>query len=100
MQMRYALGQLQAYQGNLGEAIQQWEAAYAGVGDEIPAAVPQLEEALGTAYLHKSEMENDVYRAPGDRCLFPPKQSVAYTKPADSQKAIEYSVEISRPQAG
>ena len=45
---------------------------------------------LGIAYLHKSEMENDVYRHPGDRCIFPPRPGMRYQKTGDSQKAIEY----------
>ena len=52
--------------------------------------VPQMQEILGTAYLHKSEMENDVYREPGDRCIFPPGKSVSYKETADSEKAIQY----------
>src|SRR5713226_558701 len=52
--------------------------------------VPQMQEILGTAYLHKSEMENDVYREPGDRCIFPPVKSVSYKNTADSEKAIQY----------
>jgi hypothetical protein len=47
----------------------------------------ELEEVLGTAYLHKSEMENGVYRDPGDCCLFPPRRVFRYTKTADSEKA-------------
>ena len=52
--------------------------------------MPKFLEALGTAYLHKSEMENDAYRDPGDRCIFPPRASFKYTDAADSQKAIQY----------
>jgi tetratricopeptide (TPR) repeat protein len=89
MQMRFALGQLQAYQGHMAEAIAAWEEAY-NVGDEIPGALPQLEESLGTAYLHKSEMENGAYTAPGESCLFPPRKPAAYKTTADSEKAIQY----------
>ena len=52
--------------------------------------MPELEEVLGIAYLHKSEMENDVYRHPGDRCIFPPRPGVCYQKTGDSRKSVEY----------
>ncbi len=90
MQARYTLGQLQAYQGHMAEAIEQWQASYGVAESKMPQGLPQLQEALGTAYLHKSEMENDVYTAPGDRCIFPPAKASAYKKTADSEKAIAY----------
>jgi hypothetical protein len=45
---------------------------------------------MGVAYLHKSEMENGVYRVPGDRCLSPMNRSSAYAKTEDSQEAVNY----------
>jgi tetratricopeptide (TPR) repeat protein len=90
IQMHYALANLYAYQGEMEKAVQQWEQAYQIAQAELPAAMSDLEEALGIAYLHKSEMNNDVYRHPGDRCLFPPRNSSAYAKPADAKKAIAY----------
>ncbi len=86
----HSLAQLEAYQGNLDKAIEQWLAAYQIAADAVPAAIPKFLEALGTAYLHKSEMENDAYRNPGDRCIFPPRASFKYADAADSQKAIQY----------
>ena len=65
MQARYTLGQLQAYQGHMAEAIEQWQASYGVAESKMPQGLPQLQEALGTAYLHKSEMDNDVYHSPG-----------------------------------
>jgi hypothetical protein len=90
LQMRYALGQLEAYQGHMDQAIAAWEEAYKSVGDSIPGALPQLEESLGTAYLHKSETDNGAYTAPGDSCLLPPARPTAYKNPAGSEKAIQY----------
>jgi tetratricopeptide (TPR) repeat protein len=90
IQMHYALANIYAYQGDMGNAIQQWEQAYQIAQSELPAAMPDLEEALGIAYLHKSEMDNDVYRHPGDRCLFPPRTKEAFAKTAASEKAIEF----------
>jgi len=86
----HSLAQLEAYQGNMDQAIEQWRADYEIATDAVPAAVPKFLEALGIAYLHKSEMENDAYRRPGERCIFPPRASFKYPDPADSQKAVEY----------
>ena len=86
----HSLAQLEAYQGHMDKAIEQWQAAYQIANDAVPAAVPKFLEALGIAHLHKSEMENDGYRNPGDRCIFPPRASFKYADAADSQKAIQY----------
>jgi tetratricopeptide (TPR) repeat protein len=88
--VRFSLAQLLAYQGDMDSAIQQWLEDYKLATVSSPQMVPELEEVLGTAYLHKSEMENDVYRKPGDRCLFPPRKAYSYSKPQDSERAIQY----------
>src|SRR5271156_5193248 len=94
IQMHYALANLYSYQGDMDQAIEQWQAAYQLAADQLTGAMPELEEVLGTAYLHKSEMDNDVYRQPGDRCIFPPRSNQSdgksYAKPVASEKAIEY----------
>jgi len=90
IQMHYALANLCSYGGEMDKAVEQWLAAYDVAGKELPAAMPELEEVLGIAYLHKSEMENDAYTHPGDRCIFPPVANRSFSKTADSEKAIEY----------
>ncbi len=90
IEMHYGLANLYSYKGEMDKAVAQWEAAYQIAQSQLPAAMPELEEVLGIAYLHKSEMDNDVYRNPGDRCIFPPRQSVRYLKTGDSEKAIGY----------
>jgi tetratricopeptide (TPR) repeat protein len=90
IQSHYALAQLQAYQGNMDKAIEQWEAAYRIALSDLPAGVSQLTNVLGVAYLHKSEMENDIYRRPGERCLFPPRNAEPYRITADSEKALQF----------
>jgi tetratricopeptide (TPR) repeat protein len=90
IQTHYALAQLQAYQGNMDQAVEHWEAAYKIAAAEIPAGIPQLTEVLGVAYLHKSEMKNDVYRNPGDWCLFPAHAAKPYRVTDDSARAIQY----------
>jgi hypothetical protein len=49
-----------------------------------------LDAVLGVAYLHKSEMDNDVYRHPADKCVFPPRPGMKYDNVADSGKAVEH----------
>ena len=90
IQMHYALANLYAYKGQMQQAVEQWQQAYDIAKVEMPAEMPDLEEALGLAYLHKAEMDNGVYRHPGDRCIFPPRKPVRYEKPESSQKAIQY----------
>ncbi len=89
-QVHFVLAQILSYQGEMDAAIKEWLEAYRLAQTESPKQVPELEEVLGTAYLHKSEMENDVYRAPGDRCIFPPRKPVVFRQQADSEKAVQY----------
>src|SRR5438876_939922 len=90
IQTHYGLAQLEAYQGNMDRAIREWEQAYKLAATDVPEGIPQLDEVLGVAYLHKSELENGVYREPGDSCIFPPRGNVCYRQTSDSQRAIEY----------
>jgi tetratricopeptide (TPR) repeat protein len=90
IQMHYAAANLYAYRGQMDKAIDHWLQAYQIAQAELPAAMPDLEEALGIAYLHKSEMDNDVYSHPADRCIFPPRKPNAYSKTEASEKAIEF----------
>ena len=67
---RFSLAQLLAYQGRMDEAIAQFQLVLRRrQGRRIAATLPQMEEALGVAYLHRAELINGVYTEPGDRCL-------------------------------
>jgi tetratricopeptide (TPR) repeat protein len=90
IQMHYAVANLYAYEGEMQKSIEQWEKAYEIASTQLPGAMPELEEVLGIAYLHSSEMENDAYRHPGDQCIFPPRVNKSFAHPASSQKAVEY----------
>src|SRR5215472_11910639 len=90
MSLRVAHGQLYAYRGEMAQAIEQWEIAYRTAATDLPRALPYLEELLGIGYLHLSQMQNDVYREPGERCLFPILPSARYAKTADSEKSIQF----------
>ena len=90
IQAHYALAQIEAYRGNMDKAVAEWEAAYRIALAKVPAGVLQLEAALGVAYLHKSEMENGVYRDPGVKCIYPPRPGFKYANIAGSAKAVEH----------
>ena len=101
MQEHFALGELYSYQGRMDAAIEQYLEAYRLAQEKVPGAVPQMEFDLGVAYLHRSEMVNDVYHAPREKCLFPMQAGNAYAKSADSQSAIQYFTKYleRKPQA-
>ena len=90
LQIHIAKGQLHAYKGEMVKAIEQWDAAYQLASSGPPQVLATLEESLGILYLHASEMENDVYRNPGERCLFPMRPALRYKQTAKSQKAVQY----------
>lgn len=90
MNAHYTLALVDAYKGEMQGAVQEFEQAYALARSRAPDFVLQLDEALGISYLHKSEMDNDIYRNPGERCLLPMLPRNQYQKPEDSQKAIEH----------
>jgi hypothetical protein len=89
----YALASMESYEGKIDDAIEHWQEAYNIAEVNQPDALPMMTEVLGSAYYHKSEIENDIYNRPGDRCLFPPRPgdpSLSYIKTASSKKSIEY----------
>jgi tetratricopeptide (TPR) repeat protein len=81
------LGQLDAYDGRMDQAIAEFEAA-----DRLapPEMKEQLDEALGILYLHGADVDNEVLTSPGDRCLLPVKPGRPYAKTAKSLKAVEH----------
>src|SRR5262249_37910526 len=89
-QVQFVLAQLLAYQGNMDPAIEHWIRRYELAQKEAPDMFPEMLEVLGTAYFHKAEMKNQVYRNPGDRCLFPPRKTFRFPNTADSEQAISY----------
>ena len=90
MEVYMTRGQLHAYQGEMAQAVAEWEIAYRIASSDVPRAMPLLEEVLGVGYLHKSEMDNDIYRNPGERCIFPMPPDLHYAQTASSTKAIQY----------
>jgi tetratricopeptide (TPR) repeat protein len=86
-----SLGQVYAYQGRMSDAIVQFRQAYdLALAGSSPMA-PQLEEALGIAYLHAAEVANGIYERPGDRCLLSPRGLMApLPRTEEARHAIEY----------
>lgn len=88
--LRLGVAQVYAYQGQMDSAIAQFEAALRTASRRAPQLLPEVEEMLGVAYLHRAGAVNDVYRHPGQMCLFPIRPEFRYIKGADSQKAIQH----------
>ncbi|MGC4084960.1 MAG: FG-GAP-like repeat-containing protein [Vicinamibacterales bacterium] len=89
MQANLGMAQVLAYQGSMARAVQHYEAAYQLALAHTPAAIPQVEEMLGVAYLHKAGMDSGIFRQPGDTCLVPGTPGTAYSKTADLDTAID-----------
>jgi hypothetical protein len=89
VQALVVLGQLRAYTGDLADTIRWFEQALPRARQDFADAVPQLEEMLGIAHLHRAAQENGVFARPGDRCLLS-ASPVAYADTRDVVKAADY----------
>jgi tetratricopeptide (TPR) repeat protein len=93
------LAQLYAYTGRMEDSVREWKAAYDLAQTDEPAALPNLEESLGTSYLHLSEIENGIYRNNSDIDLFPPLHpNQSFKKTEESKQAIKYFLEFLQQQ--
>jgi tetratricopeptide (TPR) repeat protein len=90
IKLNYTAAQLYAYQGQMEKAIDLWQIAYGIVQSSSPRLVLPMEETLGIAYLHQSEIENDIYPTPGERCILSSRTTVRYSTTRDSEKAVQY----------
>lgn len=93
MQGHGELAQLDAYVGNMSQAIAQAKDAYQLALKTDPGLVPTVTEAIGAMYLHKAKMENGEYRKSGTIDLWPPDAKQAkehFANEADSRQAIVY----------
>src|SRR5262245_6639351 len=94
MEAHVALGQLYSYDGEMAPAIAQFEAASRIAETDLPAALPDLIQSLGVAHLHKAEMDNGLYHAPGDRCLLSVRGGTPLQKTEDFDKAVSYFTKL------
>ena len=65
VQAHHLLAELYAYRGQMGDVIAHFQKARELAVAAVPAAVPQLDESLGIAYLHRSAFDNGVHHKPG-----------------------------------
>jgi hypothetical protein len=94
MEAHVAYGQLLAYDGDMAATIAQFEQAYRIAQAEMPPAIPDLLQSLGVAHLHKAEMDNGLYHAPGDRCLLTVRGDTTLQRTADLDKAAGYFLKL------
>ena len=90
MQAHHLLAELYAYRGQMGDVIAHFQKARELAVAAVPAAVPQLDESLGIAYLHKSAFDNGVHHKPGARCLLSPQGMHAVADLRDAERAIQH----------
>jgi hypothetical protein len=90
LQLYVILAQLDAFDGRLDRAIGRYAEVYRIGQAEVPAAAPQLEEALGIAHLHKAGIDSNVFSKPGDFCLLKPTPGRPYSNAADVDVAIDF----------
>lgn len=83
-------GQLHLFEGAMAPAIDALLKARQVAPADVSELRLQLAEALGVAHLHKAEMDNGVYHAPGERCLLGDRRRQPFAKTEDVVKAIEY----------
>lgn len=86
----YALGELYAYPGEMNQAIEQYRKGYDVAKDRVPAVAAQFELELGIAYLHKAEMDNNIYHGQGNQCVFPKPAGVLFAEKSSSEEAIQF----------
>ena len=90
VQAHVVLGQLHAYFGGMSQTIERFTKAADLAASRAPAFRLALEEMIGIAYLHKAELGNDLYHAPGDRCLLSVTPGRGLAKTADVRTAIDH----------
>ncbi len=101
--VRFTLGQLWAYQGQMDQAIAQWEAADRIATTYSLSLGTILEEALAVGYLHRASRA-DRPAPPGigidDTWLFPAHPAGAHPNVDDAEKAIAYFTKSLARDAG
>ena len=83
-------GQLHSFEGKMGAGRQGLRTGAPDFRVGRPDLLPQMDQALGIAHLHKAEMDNGVFHAPGERCLLSRAHHGGLANNADVAKAIEY----------
>jgi cytochrome oxidase Cu insertion factor (SCO1/SenC/PrrC family)/tetratricopeptide (TPR) repeat protein len=93
------LALLYVYTGDMDQSIAEWDKAYQIAQASVPDSLPYVQEALGVTHLHLAEMENGVYRKPGDQGLFPPAQTAQpFARPEHAKLAVDYFTKVLKAQ--
>jgi len=88
MEGHVSYGQLHAYTGDMGQALEQFRQAQALARSASSGSLPHLNQMIGVAHLHKAQMDNEIFRRPGDRCLLPRVPGPPLKATADFEAAI------------
>ncbi len=88
MEGHVSYGQLHAYTGDLARALEQFRQAQVLAPSTSPGSLPHLNQMIGVAHLHKAQMDNGIFRQPGDRCLLPRAPGPPLEATADFEAAI------------
>jgi cytochrome oxidase Cu insertion factor (SCO1/SenC/PrrC family)/tetratricopeptide (TPR) repeat protein len=93
------LALLFVYTGDMDQSIAEWSKAYQIAQASVPDSVPYVQEALGVTHFHLAEMENGVYRKPGDQGIFPPAQpGQPFQRREHVKVAIDYFTKVLKTQ--
>ncbi|HZS03586.1 MAG TPA: FG-GAP-like repeat-containing protein [Blastocatellia bacterium] len=90
------LGQLYAYRGEMGKAVEQFDSAYQilisnlGRHPEFAGDKPYFEEILGIANLRSGEVDNCLHNHNAETCIFPLSAAARHRITAGAEKSIEY----------
>jgi tetratricopeptide (TPR) repeat protein len=90
VQLYFSLGQLHAYDGQMDAAVTWFEKGSQVAEARFPASVPQMQQALGIARLHKAHLDSHIPEAPGDFCLLGIDAGRPYSDTADAQKSVDH----------
>ena len=94
-----SLGQLAAYTGDMARTVTEFEQAHRLAERDNPAALPDLEQMLAIASVHRAEIDDGIYSAPGDRCLLSTKGSGSLSKPEAFDSGSETASRAARTTA-
>lgn len=89
-----SLAQMHAYTGDMEKAIKEYEQAHRLAQSHHPGSVLDLEQAIGVAYVHKTEMDHGLYREPGDRCLLSLRPGAQLARTEDLSTGERYFLSL------
>jgi len=88
-QAHVLLGQLDAFQGRMAEAIASWERALTHA-EAVPEARLPVLEALGIAHLQKAAIDNGAFETGVEPCLLCGSGRQGFAATGDAEHAVDY----------